>query len=178
MQGHFYYSKGAHYDPKKNVIRLNIKRIDKRSTEAGFSTDMTTFLHESGHWLDYNMLGKGKTIHGELPKLGEYIRNDALNYANSVLSKDKVSIKDFAHNTAKEKALLENVADEVRKKSAIRNGISDLLHGASNGKIADGYWRDKDYWKEGVDNLEAEAIAHFFNSLKARILFPNSTTGI
>ena len=162
MQGHFYYSEGAHYDPKKNVIRLNIKRIDKRSTEAGFSTDMTTFLHESGHWLDYNMLGKGKNIHGELPKLREYIRNDALNYANSVLAKDKVSIKDFARNTAKEKALLENVADEVRKKSAIRNGISDLLHGASNGKIADGYWHDKDYWKEGVDNLEAEAIAHFF----------------
>ena len=162
MQGSFYYKKGAHYDLKKNRIRLDIKLVDKRSTEVGFSTDMTTFLHESGHWLDFNMLGKGKTIHGELPKLGDYIKNDALNYANSILAKQKVVIKDFARNTAKEKLLLETVADEVRKKSAIRNGISDLLHGASGGKIADGYWHDKAYWKENDDNLVAEAIAHFF----------------
>ena len=50
---------------KKN--HLNLHKVNVQSMEYGFKTNIITFLHESGHWFDYNALDI--PIRDKLPKL-------------------------------------------------------------------------------------------------------------
>ena len=146
-----------------NTIYLDLSRKDPRSVASGYKTDLNAFLHESGHWLDYNSLG-GTKIQDELPKLKELIQKDALNYVNQILG-DRGRIESFETLNKRRKADREYIditEKEIAKKSATRNCVSDLINGASNGKITDGYYHDDGYWIYGA--LESEAVAHFFSA--------------
>ena len=141
---------------------MNLKREDERSLVSGYSTDVVAFLHESGHWLDYNR--KGGSIHDNLPKLKELIQKDALNYVNQILG-DRGRIESFETLNKRRKAdreYIKIIKNEIAKKSATRNCVSDLINGASYGKIRDGYFHRDDYWIYGA--LEDEAVAHFFSA--------------
>ena len=129
---------------------------------SGFKTDLNAFLHESGHWLDYNSLG-GTKIQDELPKLKELIQKDALNYVNQILG-DRGRIESFETLNKRRKAdreYIDIIKNEIAKKSATRNCVSDLINGASDGKIDGGYSHNENYWQQ-KGTLEEEAIAHFF----------------
>ena len=154
---------GAYYSPAENTIYLNLAKKDPRSIVSGFKTDLNAFLHESGHWLDYNSLG-GTKIQDELPELKELVQKDALNYVNQILG-DRGRIESFETLNKRRKADREYIditEKEIAKKSATRNCVSDLINGASNGKIRDGYSHRDGYWIYGA--LEDEAVAHFFSA--------------
>lgn len=163
MKGKLDYTRRTpHYDDWSKKIFLNLKREDERSLVSGYSTDVVAFLHESGHWLDYNR--KGGSIHDNLPKLKELIQKDALNYVNQILG-DRGRIESFETLNKRRKAdreYIDIIKNEIAKKSATRNCVSDLINGASNGKIKDGYYHDDNYWIYGA--LEDEAMAHFFSA--------------
>ena len=162
MKGKLDYTRGIpHYDDWSKKIFLNLKREGERSLVSGYSTDVVAFLHESGHWLDYNR--KGGSIHDNLPKLKELIQKDALNYVNQLLgSSGKIESFETLDKSREVDGLYVKILEyEIAKKSAVRNGVSDLINGASYGKIKDGYYHESEYWKQD-GTLEEEAIAHFF----------------
>ena len=162
MKGKLDYTRGIpHYDDWSKKIFLNLKREDERSLVSGYSTDVVAFLHESGHWLDYNR--KGGSIHDNLPKPKELIQKDALNYVNQLLgSSGKIESFETLDKSREVDGLYVKILEyEIAKKSAVRNGVSDLINGASDGKIDGGYSHNENYWQQ-KGTLEEEAIAHFF----------------
>lgn len=52
----------GYYSSLDKKIHLNLHKVDVQSMEAGFKTNIITFLHESGHWFDYNALDISKEI--------------------------------------------------------------------------------------------------------------------
>jgi len=154
-----FYNSAAYCDSKK--IYLDIMNVDERSKALGYNTNITTFLHESGHWLDYNMLGNGEKIRDKLPDLRKKLKADALNYCNNLLQLEKPlkSIKDLTDSWKVSNAIINDLKLDKYKK----NGVSDIFCGLTKTEIAGqyGHWT-KSYWKG--EALEAEAIAHFFEA--------------
>lgn len=159
MTGDLYYKGVAHQSGGK--IYLDIMAADERSKVLGYTTNVTTFLHESGHWLDINLLGNGKTIHGQLPELRKKLRADALTYCNKVLElKEPLkSIKDLTDNWEYRSMIIDSIAKNIQMK----NGVSDIFAGLTKEKVHGGYCHNKaSYWTG--DALERETIAHFFEA--------------
>ena len=48
---------------------------------------MTGFLHEAGHYLDYNLSKDGKPLHTKMKMLEDYLKKDALDFVNGVYRK-------------------------------------------------------------------------------------------
>lgn len=149
---------GAYYWAYDNTIYLDLSRKDPRSVASGYKTDLNAFLHESGHWLDYNT--SKFPIHIELPDLTKKLNKDALKYVNRFLPK-KMKLKDFNGDTETHRKAYKIIADTIFEKQFLRSEISDLLNGLSSGKIKAGYRHPTKYWAS-PGALEAETIANFF----------------
>ena len=114
---------GAYYWAYDNTIYLDLSRKDPRSVASGYKTDLNAFLHESGHWLDYNR--KGGSIHDNLPKLKELIQKDALNYVNQLLgSSGKIESFETLDKSREVDGLYVKILEyEIAKKSAVRKNL-------------------------------------------------------
>lgn len=163
MRGDFYSEKDiAHYDPKSNKIILNIKNKDIRSTVRNFTTDLKTFLHESGHWLDENALGDGKTIRGQLPELKKLLEKDFINYCNTILPGDNQikKIDDLFDYVELDNRL--KVIHALSEDSALKSGIQDIISGLTGNGFKLRYEHNWGYWRQY--GIEQEVIAHFFEA--------------
>lgn len=158
-----YADTGGYYSPADNKIHFNINKPRAESTDFGYKKNMVTFFHETGHWLDYNALGEGKTIRDGLPKLKALLEKDALDYVNHFQGK-KGTIKNFLRNSQQEKKLMTEISKDIWKNSSTNSNISDIFEGVTNGKIVDGYGHGKAYWKRS-GQLEKEAVAEMFETL-------------
>ena len=158
-----YADTGGYYSPADNKIHFNINKPRAESIDFGYKKNMVTFFHETGHWLDYNALGEGKTIRDGLPKLKALLEKDALDYVNLFQGK-KGTIKNFLRNSQQEKKLMTEISKDIWKNSSTNSNISDIFEGVTNGKIVDGYGHGKAYWKRS-GQLEKEAVAEMFETL-------------
>ena len=163
LRADLYTNTNGYYSPRDNKIHLDITKITAESTACGYSKNISTFLHEMGHQLDYNIKGNGVTVSSTMTDFRKKITEDALNYINKTLD-DKNKIYNFARNTQKEKEAFRNIAREVWKFKDINSSVSDLLEAVSNGKIVDGYGHGRAYWKR-PQALEKEAFAEMFEAL-------------
>lgn len=163
MRGDFYSNRNtAAYNSDTNTINLNIKNSDVRSTVRGFITDFKSFLHESGHWLDENALGNGKTIRSQLPELKNLLEKDLIAYCDRILP---------AENQIKKlEELFDIVSLDNRKKliedlsidKDLKCGIQDIVSGLTRNGLKLKYNHAYPYWlKFGI---EQETIAHFFEA--------------
>lgn len=168
MRGNFYGNAGdAYYSPQDNRIYLDINLVDERSKVLGFNTDITALLHESGHWLDFNMLGNGQTVRSQLPELRKYLEKDTINYVNNLI-KPKNPVKSIADVTRLDWDERIAICRDLEKDDCLKNGVSDIYDGLTKHLINNGYGHhkkkgQKEYWQG--DNLEIETIAHFFEVL-------------
>ena len=160
----FYTTGNGYYSPGENMAHVNIAKPKSTSTEAGFKSNMVTFLHEFGHWLDYNMKGNGINVTQTWPGFKDLIKKDALDFTNKVLAPDGVQIKTFARNSAAEKALFSKVSQDLYKDNLLKDSISDIFEGATGGKITDGWGHGKSYWRRPMA-LEKEAFAEMFEAM-------------
>lgn len=145
----------SHYNPNNNNVYIKgIAVQDERSTVLGFKKDTRVFLHETGHWLDYNALGDNKIIHNELSELRKKLRQDTINYTNSLHNNENTlkSIKDINENYEVYKKLYKEC------QNPLKNGVSDIFSGILKTNMP--YYHKKKYWTG--DALETETIAHFF----------------
>ena len=171
-----FHFNGTAFQKGKKVF-CNISKVDSRSLVLGYKTNITTFLHESGHWLDFNMLKSGETIHSKLPDLRKKIKQDILNYCNNKLQlKEPLkSIKDITDSYQSK----EKIRADLMDNSDMKNGVSDIFSGITKNKLTDGWIHATSYWKG--EHIECEIIAHFFEARgsieKLKILkqyFPSS----
>ena len=144
------------YNYETNSISFNFRENNERSSVAGFKTNMTTFLHEVGHFLDNNLLRDvNKTIHNELSMLRSKLN---LDLKNLLLR----SIKENSND--KQKAFSQIIYD-LTKNCAEKSAISDLLGGLTNNRIVDGYRHRLEYWNnEKEDKILNETVAHMFEA--------------
>ncbi len=176
------YRGTPYYDVKENKIYYNAFIKDPRSMKAGFKTNMTGFLHEAGHYLDYNLSKDGKPIHTKMKDLEYFLKKDALDFINKIyrgkLGKQAVDFKNLSIQELKngldfyrELGKLKNIKDldklvitELKKNPFNASSVSDLIDGASKSIILAGdntlYKHSPIYWN--ADTLKAEATAHFF----------------
>lgn len=165
MRGDFYGKPGsAYYSSATNRIYLNILSKDARSDALGYAVNTTTLLHEWGHWLDWNLIRDGKTLRQQLPNLREFLRKDVFNYINRLinLKKEIKSIKGIMALSSDERL---KIYFDLAENGSLKNGVSDIFSGLTQDKIKGMYHHPATYWKG--DNLEAEAIAHFFEARAA-----------
>lgn len=177
-----HYKGVSYYDVKENKIYYNAFIKDPRSIEAGFKTNMTGFLHEAGHYLDYNLSKDGKPLHTKMKDLEYFLKKDALDFINKIykgkLGKQAVDFKNLSIQELKNgldfyrklgdfkniKDLDKLVNVELKRNKAVNSFVSDLLDGATRGIILANdntlYKHFPTYWN--VDTLKAETTAHFF----------------
>ena len=186
-----HYKNVPRYDVKENKIYLNIFQDDLRSKEAGFKTNMTGFLHEAGHYLDYNLSKDGKPLHTKMKNLDHFLTTDALRFVNKIynqaLPKNQfISFKTLEGaefdktlqfykkiGVIKEVDFTRLVANELLKNREANSAVSDLLEGLTDGKLAgrmlDGYGHleagKPNYWKSSNSTIKAEATAHLFEAI-------------
>ena len=178
MQVEFYSDRGSFYLPKENKIYCNLIKNALRSDnkKIGFELGMKSFLHEAGHWLDWNIHTKTGGLRGKMPLLSAYIGKDVLNYIN----KTGYSVMGSGYEPINRDTLTEKIKipEEIRQKiiqdmranGAINSNISDLFGSKTGNYISTGFRHDKDYWSYNNIKLHSyrvtsEAIAEMFESL-------------
>ena len=177
-----HYERNSHFNITENKIYYNAFIKDPRSIEAGFNTNMTGFLHEAGHYLDYNLSKDGKPLHTKMKDLDSFLKKDTLDFVNGIyrkrLGKLAVDFKNLSVQELKKgldfykrlgnlkniKDLDKLVVDELKQNKAVNSFVSDLIDGVTNGCLLpskiDLYKHDVYYWTE--DTIKAELVAHFF----------------
>ena len=180
-----HYKGVSYYDVKENKIYYNAFINDPRSIKAGFKTNMTGFLHEAGHYLDYNLSKDGKPLHTKMKNLDHFLKIDALHFINNIyrnkLGKQAVDFKNLSPQELKNgldfykklgektgmKGLDKLVISELNKDFLNSSFVSDLLDGVTRGNLfppkIDLYKHDLHYWTE--DTIRAESTAHFFEAI-------------
>ena len=185
-----HYERNPHFNITENKVYYNAFIKDPRSIEAGFKTNMTSFLHEAGHFLDYNLSKDGKPLHTKMKDLEYYLKKDALDFVNGIYRK-AIPKKQFIPFTTLEGVEFEKsmqfykklgdingvdysmlVANELLKNIHTNSAVSDLLEGLTGGRLA-GYTFDTyghmqgntSYWDSSKLILKKETIAHMFEAI-------------
>ena len=185
-----HYERNPHFNITENKIYYNAFIKDPRSIEAGFKTNMTGFLHEAGHYLDYNLSKDGKPLHTKMKDLEFYLKKDALDFLNGIYRK-AISKNQFIPFTTLEGVEFEKsmqfykklgdingvdysmlVTNELLKNRHTNSAVSDLLEGLTGGRLA-GYNFDTyghmqgntSYWDSSKLILKKETIAHMFEAI-------------
>ena len=183
-----HYERNPHFNVTENKIYYNAFIKDPRSIEAGFKTNMTGFLHEAGHYLDYNLSKDGKPLHTKMKDLESYLKKDALDFVNGIYRK-AIPKNQFIPFTTLEGVEFEKsmqfykklgdingvdysmlVAKELLKNIHTNSAVSDLLEGLTGGRLAgkiSGYGHlekgKPSYWNNLT--LTAETVAHIFEAI-------------
>lgn len=145
---------------KRSVIEEYGKRKSKYSAGKIFlakEADLSTIAHESFHEIDevYG-ISSSKMLSSQIKADYKKLTNYAKGYGKSI--EDMLYLKYPDAFTTRGGKLV--IKEKYR-------GISDILNGASNGKISLGYGHRNSYW-ELPNRVEAETWAQF-----GRILFQN-----
>ena len=185
------YRGTPYYDVKENKIYYNAFINDPRSIEAGFKTNMTGFLHEAGHYLDYNLSKDGKPIHTKMKNLDHFLKIDALHFINKIYNRALPKNQFISFKTLegaefektlqfykkigviKEVDFTRLVANELLKNREANSAVSDLLEGLTDGKLAGrmlsgcGHLETgkPNYWKISNSTIKKEAVAHLFEAI-------------
>ena len=159
--------KMGYYSPRDNMIHFDINEINDKSAKLGYNKNMVTFFHETGHWLDFNLFkSENKTLRDKLTDFSDLLEKDALRFVNRISRRNQSNqITTFKRNTQEEKEVFNKIAQLFYKREGYFNSISDLFDGISKHKLKDGYWhKQQGYWNRS-QQVEKEAIAHFFEAL-------------
>ena len=87
MKAELYCEGKSYYELHENKIYTNLRKtpLTHGADKAiGFKIGMRAFLHETGHWLDNNVLGVRNGIRDKLPELDAKIKNDVCNFINKM----------------------------------------------------------------------------------------------
>lgn len=163
------YNQGDH-------IYLNLQDAEKVSQVLHYeNTAVVTFLHESGHLMDYAL-----EINRHLPQLMEKLQDDFLQTVDNILGTNKRFhsglLKDRKNGVYKSldeyhlfspseiRSIRQTVRGTKENTKHLRNGISDTIEGLTKAEIITGYGHGEKYWIADERNVLHEAIAHLFEA--------------
>ena len=176
MKAELYCRGKSYYESHENKIYTNLRTtpLTHGADKAiGFKIGMRAFLHETGHWLDNNVLGVKNGIRDKLPELDAKIKNDVCNFINKMgnFAYKNGYIKSFSElkqltesSIRRTPKLVKDLMSELIR-SDINSSISDLYSGASNGQVEGDYKHNNDYWTQKKGRLATEAVAHLNEAL-------------
>ena len=151
----------AHYSPSKNKVYFNMEE-DMREVMG----ENTTIFHEIAHLFDSQM-GKDKD--------GWSIGRDGTSYKDDMFNKtiikevddwtkrEKKKLKDKIWRTPRIAEVREEIEWQFRDMPAkSKSDISDIVEGATKGKMSFGYGHGKAYWNRV--KVSQEAFAEMYSA--------------
>ena len=184
MQAELYYGGGSRYNITENKVYTNLHTTPVTlgdNKALGYKLGMATFLHEVGHWLDSNIIGKKLGLTLKMGKLYNVIRDDVLNAINKA-GKELYKAR-FTPLKELDKANLDSLNPKIKQAVTskiganihINSNISDIYGAVTQNTIAGGmkngsYGHSNDYWQYNKKDdyrikVHAEFIAESFESL-------------
>ena len=166
VKGEFYDEMGAYYHPVEEAVFMNLSEEDRRSTEIGYKTNVTTFFHEVGHLFDHLSMPGKATWRGEIGKVIEdKAKEDIVNYGNTKLAKHgKAGKKLNFEETLLHKSKAFN--KELRDKYYITDSVQDIMEGLTGGAIGGHdngmYGHGETYWV--LRDPSWEMVAYFYEA--------------
>ena len=142
-----YSSTKAEYLYDDNEIYLD--RSDDVQNVRGYAN---TYFHEVGHCMDDVSDLNGHTSNDMDYDFIDVLREDYENLLTRLQDKYKIS-----RNEANRR-----ISEWLDVDADMKNGVSDILSGLSNGQIDVKWGHSDDYYTE--ENIEREAFAHFFEA--------------
>ena len=168
---------GSRYNPRENKIYCNLwtDRLKPDNKAIGFKLGTKTFLHESGHWLDYNRFKGDGLIRDRMPNLLDNLKNDLINKINKI-GPEKINKINENNLINLNKSIKQLITNEIKRNIAINSAVSDIMGAISYEQIA-GYTNAKtghiySYWQYQDINaniIKAEVIANLFETLGSNI---------
>lgn len=166
------YNKGTAYSDYYGDVYFNIDKVRKGRS---FSKPFNTIFHEFGHSIDkLNGISKYISVQFKDNLFANTIKkevDDMVKAKQEKLKKEYANLKDIDKDIYKaftnKSAAYNEIAEElVKKLDMLELGdISDILEGATLGKIQCGIGHGKSYWQKRKETgLAAEAFAEMFRA--------------
>lgn len=142
------YSDTAHYDNIWNHIKYD--EGDDATNVRGIGC---TYFHEVGHLVDDQSDWFGSTSTDGSYEFYNKLESDVENYVNNIMEEKGYQNRDDAYD---------DFSKWLKTDGNMKNGISDLAKGITEGKSCGGWSHSDDYYTE--KSIEKEAFAHFFEA--------------
>ena len=142
------YSETAYYDNFWNFIKYNKEDDEKNVRGIG-----CTYFHEVGHLIDDQSDWFGTTSTDSDYNFYDKLEADVDNYIDKIMNDKGYTNRDDAYD---------DLSKWLNTDGNMKNGISDLVNGLTNGKACGGWAHDDDYYTE--KSTSREAFAHFFEA--------------
>lgn len=142
------YDDTAYYDSFWNHIKYN--KDDDSTNVRGVGC---TYYHEVGHLIDDQSDWFGDTSTDGSYDFYEKLSNDVDNYVNTIMEEKGYTDINDAYD---------DLSTWLNTDGNMKNGVSDLVNGLTNGEACGGWSHSDDYYNE--DSISHEAFAHFFEA--------------
>lgn len=132
------------YNPRTQKIYMNYTVDQNNPRGSG-----VTYFHEHGHYIDDKAGGISKNI--DIAKL---LDDDIMCYKKKLLKEGKRNIN----------ATIETIIGKSLTDMRMHSAVSDLMDGATQGKIRGVSSHPKGYYSKHPENLGKEAFAHIYEA--------------
>lgn len=142
------YDGTAHYNNFWNHIKYN--QEDDSTNVRGVGC---TYYHEVGHLIDDQSDWFGQTSTDGSYDFYEKLNNDVNNYVNTIMEEKGYTDINDAYD---------DLSTWLNDDGNMKNGVSDLVNGLTDGEACGGWSHSDDYYNES--SIAHEAFAHFFEA--------------
>ncbi|MDD6328495.1 MAG: hypothetical protein PUA62_08615 [Lachnospiraceae bacterium] len=136
------------YNDFLNSINYNAADDDVNPRGRG-----TTYFHEFGHMVDDKSDWNDQTSNDWSYEFGDCLEQDFENYVDRVMEENGYTDRQDAYDY---------INDWLMDDKDMKNGVSDILCGLSDGKVCGAWCHESDYYTDS--SIENEAFAHFFEA--------------
>ncbi|MBE5961915.1 MAG: hypothetical protein E7256_11155 [Lachnospiraceae bacterium] len=142
------YDGTAYYDGFWNHIKYNKEKDATNERGTG-----CTYFHEVGHLVDDQSDWFGDTSTDSDYDFYDKLSQDVDNYVKKIMDEKGYTDVQDAYD---------DLSDWLNVDGNMKNGVSDLVNGLTDGKACGGWAHSDDYYKES--SVSHEAFAHFFEA--------------
>lgn len=142
------YDGTAHYNPLWNHINYDAQADSTNERGVGY-----TYYHEIGHLIDDRSDWNGNTSSDWSYDFYDKLQKDIDNWIDRNMKENGYTSKDDAYD---------DLSDWLWEDEDLKNGLSDLVIGLTDGKASGKWGHDQSYYDS--KSIASEAFAHFFES--------------
>ena len=146
----------------ENKIYMNLAQANTVSVAQKYKTNFSTFLHESGHAIDFNKVDGNGWSSYRIKGFHASLRQDLLNHCNHVARTKYTTFMDLS----KDDSAMRLCLMELKLNPDMKNGVLDIYDALTDGQLFYRYRHGKSYWYQQGGTIkdeliQIEAFAHF-----------------
>ena len=155
-------SEESFFRSSENRIYINLAKANKASIVQKYKTNFSTFLHETGHAIDFNKIDADEWSSYKIKGFYNALRDDFLAHCNYVARTKYKTFDDLYNDNSAMKLCL----SELKLNPDMKNGVLDICDALSDGRLFYMYRHPKSYWEQKGGSIkdkliQVEAFAHF-----------------